>query len=191
MKSFTNYKISSSREKWLWIWLFFVLIAIFISIVFSSTIPEVLGYGELFGGLFFFGFLILFAAIGLQGLRVKIGKVEIGILIGVVAVYAMLVSRLGITERTHLFEYSLVAALIYQIILERQKNGLTIKFPAVRAVAIGTTIGLFDEIIQLFFPDRYFDIIDVGFNALASFMAVVTIIVLNWGRIFFVKLRSR
>ena len=130
---------------------------------------------------------MMIGAIGFQGLRLAIKEVEIGILLGVIATYAMLLSRLGVPERTHLFEYSILAALIYQILAERRANGLPVNFPGFRAVVAGSMIGLVDETIQLFFPGRYFDFIDVGFNALACFMAVAAILVLSWGRTKFIR----
>ena len=43
-------------------------------------------------------------------------------------------------------------------------------------------LGWIDEGIQFLLPNRVYDIIDVGFNALAGLMAVVAMLVLGWAR---------
>ena len=54
--------------------------------------------------------------------------------------------------------------------------------PAVLAIVATALLGWLDEAIQLFLPDRVYDLRDVGFNALAGLMAVVASAALAWAR---------
>jgi hypothetical protein len=105
--------------------------------------------------------------------RGRPGWGEIGAALGVVFAYWMALVRAGSwEERTHLLEYGIVAALIHQAFLERQRNGRPVPMPAATAVAATAVLGLVDECIQAALPNRVFDIRDVGFNALAGFLVV-------------------
>jgi VanZ family protein len=75
-------------------------------------------------------------------------------------------------ERTHLIEYSLVAILIYQALVERKRNGRQVPFPTLLAFTATVILGLLDESIQWNLPNRVFDWVDVGFNTLAALMAI-------------------
>jgi hypothetical protein len=83
-------------------------------------------------------------------------------------------------ERTHLIEYSLVAILIYQALLERARNGRHVPYPAVLAFAATAVLGIIDEAIQWVLPNRVFDPIDIGFYTLATMMAIVGSLALIW-----------
>ena len=57
--------------------------------------------------------------------RRRPGRAEIAVGVGILIVYLMAWLRIGIgtaEERTHLFEYSLVAALVHEALLERREN---------------------------------------------------------------------
>ena len=85
-------------------------------------------------------------------------------------------------ERTHLIEYGVLAAFIYEALAERVRNGRGIPLPSVLAVFATTLLGLLDEGIQVLIPNRVFDIRDVGFNALAGLIAVAASVALAWVR---------
>ena len=106
--------------------------------------------------------------------RTKPTAIEIGVIIGILAVYLLLFARMALPEeRTHLIEYSVVALLIFEALKERQKNGRPLPFPA-PLIAIATTsiFGTIDELIQLFLPNRVFDYRDILFNCIASLVAI-------------------
>jgi hypothetical protein len=81
-------------------------------------------------------------------------------------------------HRTHLFEYGLVAVLIYQALAERRRGGGRVRAPAALALGLTVLLGWLDEGIQWILPNRVYDIVDVGFNALAGFMAIAASLVL-------------
>ncbi len=81
-------------------------------------------------------------------------------------------SRLGFAERSHLFEYSVLAIFIHEALIERAIQGKKIPKPGLVAFLTAFAIGMLDEFIQLFLPGRVFDLIDILFNGLAAFMAI-------------------
>ena len=128
-------------------------------------------------------FGLMAVAIVVQAWRTRPGLPEIGVGLGLVSLFVMVIVRTGIPEeRTHLFEYSLVGALIYQALLERQGNGRRVAAPAVLAVVATALIGWLDEGVQAMMPSRVYDLRDVGFNALAGVMAVGGTRALAWAR---------
>jgi len=75
--------------------------------------------------------------------------------------------------RAHLLiEYGVVAALIYEALSERVRNGRHIPGPAAVAVVVTACLGLLDEGIQAMLPSRVFDVRDIFFNAFAGFMVI-------------------
>lgn len=165
---------ASKRERRLWLWTLAVMVAIYSTLGLAGTLTDTLRDRGLFDGLFVVGFLILLAAVLVVGWITRPGIAEIGIILGIAAVYAMVVARMGIPveERTHLFEYSLIGLLVYQALTERRNEGRPVAAPAAMAVAATAALGWIDEGIQWLLPNRVYDIRDVGFNALAGFIAV-------------------
>ena len=75
-------------------------------------------------------------------------------------------------ERTHLFEYGIVAVLIYQALGERSQNGRRVRAPAALALVVAALLGWLDEGIEALLPNRVYDTFDVASNALAALMAI-------------------
>ena len=173
---------SSAREKRLWVWTLVVVAAIYSTLGLTATLATTLLEAGIFTNAFIVAFFLMLVAVLTQGLRVQPRGVEISIGIGIAAVYLMVFARMGIVERTHLFEYSVVATLIYEALKERISQGRIVRVPALLAILISSLIGVVDECIQWFLPSRVFDLIDMGFNALASLMAVIANVVLTWAR---------
>ena len=165
---------TSERERCLWIWALVVLAAIYATLGLAQTLAGLLRDEGLISDAFWVGLLLLAAAVVVQGLKRRPGGLEIGVALGVAGAYLIAFLRLTIPEeRSHLIEYSVVALLIYEALSERKRQGRRVPMPAVLAVAATALLGWLDEAIQLFLPDRVYDLRDVGFNALAGVMAVV------------------
>ena len=64
-------------------------------------------------------------------------------------------------ERTHLFEYGIVAVLIYQALSERAGNGRRVRAPALLALVATILLGWLDEGLQALIPNRVYDNFDV------------------------------
>ncbi len=173
---------SSVRERRLWGWALLVVVAIYSTLGLTATLLEVVGTRRFFEQFFVAGFGVIWLAILTQGLRVRPRGIEIGVGLGIVAVYLMVIARLGIPERTHLFEYGVVGVLMYEALTERAGQGRLVRVPALVAVVATSVVGVLDECIQLFLPKRVFDPVDMLFNAFAAAMAVTACAALGWVR---------
>ncbi len=165
---------TSDRERRLWFWALAVVVVIYSTLGLAGTLAEVLRERDLLGTSWFVGFLLVMAAIVGSGLKRRPGRREVWVALGVTAVYGMAVARLGFSpeERTHLFEYGIVAVLIYQALSERSQNGRRVRAPAALALVVTALLGWLDEGIQALLPNRFYDIVDVAVNALAALMAI-------------------
>jgi VanZ family protein len=93
----------------------------------------------------------------------------------------MVFARLGIPEeRTHLVEYGVVALLIYEALKERASQGRYA--PALLATLSSSFLGVLDECIQAFLPNRLFDPRDIFFNVLAGVVVIFASMALSWVR---------
>ena len=178
----TDTFFATRRERRLWTWTLALVLTIFATLGLASTLAEVL-YNQ---GLSAVVFLTVMALVGLailtQGLKTRPGGIEIGIGLGIAAVYLMVFLRLTIPERSHLIEYGVVAVFIYEALTERASHGRFVPVPAILAILLSSMIGVIDEIVQLFLPSRHFDKDDILFNLLASSMSIIAMVILGWGR---------
>ncbi len=175
---------TSDRERRLWFWALAVVVAIYSTLGLAGTLAEALRERNQLDDVFFACFLVVVAAILGSGLLRRPGRLEIWVELGVFAVYATVVLRMATdpAHRTHLFEYGLVAVLIYQALAERRRGGGRVRAPAALALGLTVLLGWLDEGIQWILPNRVYDIVDVGFNALAGFMAIAASLVLARAR---------
>jgi len=172
---------TSSREKRLWIYALLVFLAIISTLIFGGgLIPKM--DQDLQGALFFFTMIVIAITVILHGLITRPGKAEIIIWFGLSAVYLMLYARLGFAERSHLFEYSILVIFIHKALIERWRSKKKVLESGLLAFLITFILGVFDEFIQLFIPNRVFDPIDILFNSLAAFMAIGASMILMWVR---------
>ena len=175
---------TSDKEKKLWRRVFFVLLAIFLSLGFAGSLVNWLEDKGLLTTGFILAFALVSAAVLGSFIKRKLGGVEIWLLLGIIGVYTFLIVRLGISpiERTHLFEYGLLAILIKDAMVERKLQRPESISPWLGAFLLTTLFGALDEGIQYFLPDRVFDLRDILFNTLAAFMALLAHYLLLWAK---------
>jgi VanZ family protein len=173
---------TSVQERRLWLWALAAVIAIWSTLGLAGSIADMLRDRRILEVTFFYAFLALLAVIACAAVLRRPGPREFFAGLGVAAVYLMAALRLGNVERTHLFEYGLVSVLIYHALCERRRGGREVPMPAVVAILAAAFLGFLDEGIQSLLPNRVYDLIDVGFNALAATMTVVATLVLAWAR---------
>ena len=173
---------SSDRERRLWTWVLVVMVGIYSTLGLASTLVGKLVEENLFTGAFILAFFLIGVAILTQGLKVRPGGIEIGVALGIAAVYLMVFARLGIPERSHLFEYGVVAVFIHEALTERASQGRHVPVPALLAILATSLLGTLDECIQAILPSRVFDWVDILFNILAAVMATAANVVLGWAR---------
>lgn len=177
-------QFSSKRERRLWYWAIAVIIAIYATLGLAGEWVNFLEHKNLLGGLFMLCFVVILLAIVGIVLVKRPNRQTTWVILGIIATYLMVFVRLGIgpVERTHLFEYGLVAILIHQALLERKKNGQPTLRPALSAIIITILLGWIDEGIQAILPNRVYDIRDVLFNSLAGLMSVLASLALMWAQ---------
>jgi len=173
---------TSSREKQLWIYAFLVFIAIYSTLFIGQPLIEQFTNQGLQTIIFLFVMILIGVTIILHSLKAKPSKIKITIFLGIIAVYIMFFLRLGLAERTHLIEYSVLAIFIHKAITERFGSGNKIYKAALFSFAIAFFIGVFDESLQIVLPNRVFDFIDILFNGIAVVMALGLSIFLTWFR---------
>ena len=166
---------SSRRERRLWLALVIVLAGIYATLGQAPAIVAALGERIVAsaGTNLFFALLALLVVIPIFLIDKRPGRAEIAVGVGILAVYLMAWLRIGSwAERTHLFEYALVAGLVHEALLERRENGRRVPAPALLALIIAILLGCLDEGIQFLLPNRVFDLIDIAFNSLAATMII-------------------
>ena len=174
---------TSNRERRLWIALVIVLAMIYATLGQTPAIVASLGTDiiESVEANLVFALLILLVVIPVFFIDKRLARVEIAVGIGILAVFLLTWLRLGSwEERSHLFEYALVAALVHEALLERKSNGRRVPAPALLALIISILLGLLDECVQGLLPNRVFDPIDVAFNSLAATMIISARVAWAW-----------
>ncbi len=166
---------TSTHERRLWAALVVVQAAIYATLAHAPAIAAILRERNSLTATIFLISLWSLVVIAIFFVRGRPGRAEIAVGVGILIVYLMAWLRIGVAtpeERTHLFEYSLVAALVHEALLERKANGRGLPAPALLALIISVLLGWLDEGIQSLLPNRVYDNIDVLFNALAATMII-------------------
>lgn len=164
---------TSDRERRLWFWVLVVMVAIYSSLGPSQMLAEWLRERNLLrislGAALFLGAAIIVW----RWAKTRPGWREIVVGIGITFVFLVALARIPFPEeRTHLIEYAVVAALIYQALVERRRNGRPVPAPDALTVTVTALLGWLDEGIQWLLPNRVYDIRDVFFNFLAGVMVI-------------------
>jgi len=174
--------VTSTRELLLWIATALAVAAIYATLGLASTFSGLL-YSQAFSAVAFLaGMLLIGATILSEGLSLRPGRVEVGLVLGIVVVSQMLLLRMTVPERSHLIEYAVVAVFVYEALTERARNGRRVPVPALLAITITTAVGTLDEGIQALLPSRVFDVQDILFNFLAALFGVAATAMLAWTR---------
>ena len=100
----------SPRERRLWLWTLAVVVAIYSTLGLAGSLADVLDNRDLTTVSFALGMLLIGVTVVTQGLRTKPSGAEIGVALGVVVVYLMVLLRMALAERSHLIEYGVVAS---------------------------------------------------------------------------------
>ena len=174
--------LTSSREKRLWLWATAVLVAIYATLFMGRPLANQLRDQNVQAIFFVFGMVLTSVAVVIHALKTRPSKIELSVLLGILAAYVMFIFRLGAPERSHLIEYSVLAVLIHKALIERSRHVKLIFNSALLALVISFLIGVLDESVQLILPNRVFDPQDIMFNSMAVTMAIGTHMLLTWLR---------
>ena len=171
---------TSRRERLLWVWVGVVVAGIYLSLGLVNILAEWAAGTGLDAGLFLLGTGLFVAMAVSQGLQQKPTTAEMVVALGVTAVYVLGAVRLvSPVERSHLVEYGVLAILIYVALLERNDNGGRVPAPALMAIGMAMLLGVIDELIQWFLPNRVYDPVDIAFNVIAAVMGVGLVVIVR------------
>lgn len=173
---------SSKREKKLWIWAFIVFIAIYATLFIGKPLATLFNNQDVQAIVFLLVMILIGVTIISHSLKYKPSNIELTLLLGIIAVYIMFFLRLGLPERSHLMEYSVLTIFIHKALIERFKHKNNTLKPALFAFIISVVIGVTDECIQIFLPNRVFDFNDILFNIIAVIGVLFSNLFLNWVR---------
>lgn len=169
-------------EKRYWLYASIIYLVILVTIVLGTPFQKWLWGQDVQVVLFLIGMLLTGITIIVFGLKFKPKSTELVLWLGLATIGVMLIFRLGAAERSHLMEYGILAIFIYKALSERlgvERSFLTV---GILAFLITSLLGILDEGIQIFIPQRVFDPEDILFNMLAAFMAVAGSLILHWVR---------
>ncbi len=170
----------STYEKRLWIYVIIVIAVIFSTLFMGRPLSKLIENQLIQSLLFLFGTFMIGITTIAHGLTLQTKKIKIAVLLGFLSIYVLIFLRLGLSERSHLIEYGVLALFIHKALIERFNNTRQIKISGWLALILTILIGVIDELIQLYIPDRIFDPYDIVFNCLAAIMAIGTSIVIQW-----------
>lgn len=173
---------TSAREKRLWLYTLIVLLTIISTLIFGQPLVRLFASQDVRAVIFLLVMAIIGTTIIIHGLKTRPSRAEVTIWLGLAAVYIMFFLRLGMPERSHLMEYSVLAIFIHMALIERIGQESKILKPALVAIAATFIIGLLDECVQIFLPDRVFDPNDIAFNGFSGLLAIGSRMVLQWIR---------
>ena len=176
-------QFTSKREKKLWLGVLIVVIGIYALIFIGRPLAGYLRDREMLSNGFWLAIFLVAATVAWHGWKRRVHYLEIGIWLGVIAIYLLAFLRMAVPEeRSHLIEYSVLAIFIYEALKERVRNGQYVWKPAIFSIIATSLIGLVDECIQILIPARVFDPIDIFFNTLASILAIGASTTISWVR---------
>ncbi|MBN1274465.1 MAG: VanZ family protein [Candidatus Aminicenantes bacterium] len=172
MKIIKHSKSRGQRKKVFlrWLWVAVCIAAVYLIVPLARTIRQFVS--ERWGRALF-GYAVLsvtavslVAVITLLFFRLKVRRMSQYIWLGLVAAayfYFTLRLKDAPEEAIHFLEYGLLGFFLFRAI------SLTVKDKTIYldGLFIGAIVGFFDEVIQWMIPDRYWDLRDVGLNALA------------------------
>ena len=174
---------TSRRERRLWTWTLIVVGVLYSTLGVTPKVAASLLSKNLNAALFVVGMMLVGATIISRGLKIRLSGANLGIVLGVAAAYVLVFVRFTSTEeRSHLIEYGVIAAFIHEALEERARQGRPVPFYPLIAILATALIGVVDEFIQHFIPNRVFDPQDIFFNTMAGAIAVAAIAALAWAQ---------
>ncbi len=174
---------SSRRERRLWVWTLVVVGVLYSTLWVTPMVAASPLFRNLNAALFLLGMMLVGATVVVRGLKLRLTGLNLSVVLGVVATYVLVFVRFTSTEeRSHLIENGVIAAFIHEALEERASQGRFVPFRSVLAVLVTALIGVLDEFIQHFIPNRVFDPLDIVFNTMAAVLAVAAIAALGWAQ---------
>lgn len=163
-------------ERRLWLAAGGLLAAIYLTLAWVRPISDALRSWGLLRATMIGTFLAVAAVAGWALARSRPGWREVAVLAPFAVFYvAVLATMERAEEAFHFVEYGALGALIYGALAARWPGRRDLVRPALGSILPTALAGWADEGIQALLPSRYYDLRDVGFNALAGVIAAAAI----------------
>ena len=175
-------RIVSRREKRLWIWGLVVYATILSTLFLGQPLRFLMQNQDVQAFLFLSGMILVAVIIIAHGIRTRPKRNEIAVWLGIITVYLLFFLRLGLAERSHLIEYSVLAIIIHKALFVRYRRKNQSSTSYLHALVLTFLLGLIDEALQLFIPNRMFDPLDILFNGIAITFALGANMTITWIR---------
>lgn len=178
---------ASSRETRLWIAAAAVVVFTYSTLYVARFATEWLRERNLLRLALALVFALVLGWVARFLVRARPGRRELALLAVVALVYASLFLLLKRAEEAmHFVQYGLVGGLLYAALDERRRRlgpgGWLRRLPTVSAAVLTLALGWGDEGIQHLLPNRYYDLRDVAFNAVAGGLAITAMAGRRWAR---------
>lgn len=186
----------SVLERRLWLAAGGLLVAIFLTLAWVRPVSKVLRDLGLLRATMIGVFLVLAAGAAWALARTRPGWREVAVLVPFGGFYLAVLAMMERAEEAfHFVQYGAFGGLVYGALAVRRdarpdlasadaagldppprRSGLrALLQPALGAALVTALAGWADEGVQYLLPDRYYDLRDVGFNALAGLVAVAAL----------------
>ena len=163
---------TSNKERKLWLYAGICWLGILSVLFLGNPLLTLLANQGVQAGLFLWGMFVVLLIILVHAFGKKSQRLDIILWLAIIAVFSMFLLRLGLPERSHLIEYSVLGVLIHAAFLERRDDYKGFWKASFQAAALTTLLGTIDELFQLFIPERVFDFNDILFNSFTALLAV-------------------
>ena len=173
---------SSKREKRLWLYALICWMVILSLLFLGHPLQQLFSNQNIQAGIFLLGMLLVTAITLIHALRQNSQRISVILSLSLLTLFCMFLLRLGLAERSHLIEYSILAILIHEALLEGQKKGEALWRAPLIAIGLTSTLGVIDELLQLWIPNRFFDLNDIFFNCFAAIFAVGSKVIVDFAR---------
>ena len=154
----------------------FTYTAILSTLFTGNPLRKVLPSQDLHAVLFLIGMLLVGSscALNFRSLPSWRGR---AVYFGIAALLLMFFLRLSLNERSHLIEYSILSLFVFNAF---EKKGWT-KYKRYRSTfGLCFGLGVLDELLQYFLPNRVMDGEDIVFNTLAIGFVLLNHLVMEW-----------
>lgn len=170
---------NSKREKHLCLLVGIVSLAILATVFTSAPLLDLLADQNIQAVFFLTGMAFTALTIFTVAVSPKSLKLVVVGTLALITIYLMFFLRLGLAERSHLIEFSVLAALVFKALSERFQGNISSLKVAGYSFMLCFLFGILDEGIQYFVPSRVFDPVDILFNGLAITFALAVILILQ------------
>lgn len=180
----------SPLERRLWLAAGGLQAAIFLALPWVRTLSDALRDAGVLRATMIGAFAGVAAVAGRALARTRPSWREVAALTPFAAFYLAVLALMERAEEAfHFVEYGAVGALVYLALAVRHRAGAAtdaarpgrreLAIPALGSTVLTALAGWADEGVQYLLPDRYYDLRDVGFNALAGVVAAAALTALR------------